>query len=195
MDKKIIDIPQQGYILAVRVWYMGEPMNHLYSRIHYGCEWPPGRPLKASCYAGIRINMKPGMHQKWWLPKHPSPPPLDGEENCSCGIYGVSNYMQLRQFSMVGLVWGFVALWGRIITTVGHDGQIEWRAEYAYPQAFVDFDGIIRSDFWGGSWLINYPTSLVPVDRRRLRLLAKNYGVPVLPYWPDGDEWRTGIRL
>lgn len=192
--KQVIKTPRQGYILAVRTWDLrasgsgpgdGYRLVARFSDTH----WPPGQPLEARC--GARPSefwARRGLDQgsRPWK-EHPSPPSLEADVPCLCGIYGVSSPDLLRASHVPrGVVWGYVALWGRVRTA--WKGRFrQWRAQYAYPQAIVNVDPEALDSyvcvFGVGGWTI--PGSLI------LEELAETYGIPLLEDW----VWETGVRI
>jgi len=87
--------------------------------------------------------------------EHPVP-----DESCSCGFYALSDASDLNStYSHHLYDHAVVKLWGRVIP-----GSRGWRAEYAAISAFLLTRG---------------------AERRRLRKLARAYGVPLLRSVPE----------
>lgn len=63
--------------------------------------------------------------------------------HCSCGIYAYKSRSdaELGENAPINIthVWGEVYLWGRVI-----EHKIGYRAQYAYPKAFINTGGIAR---------------------------------------------------
>ncbi|MDP8992895.1 MAG: hypothetical protein M3N31_07595 [Actinomycetota bacterium] len=112
--------PADDPVVGWRYWQLAEGQR-LRSVSHRRFEWPPGRPLRATCAAG----------------GHPAP-----AERCNCGIYAALDLATLRERGMClvpeALVVGEVALWGRVASD--GDGH---RGEYAYPKTVLLVDGTL----------------------------------------------------
>ena len=97
-------------VVGWRYWQLA-PSGLLRSVTQRRIEWPPGRPMRASCVVA----------------GHRAP-----DERCDCGVHGSADLDALRQHGLClapeGLVIGRVALWGRVVRD--HEG---WRGEYGEP--------------------------------------------------------------
>ncbi|HXF72831.1 MAG TPA: hypothetical protein VNO79_09525 [Actinomycetota bacterium] len=188
--------PRSGYVLGLRGWYLAQapapppPGSRtsvgLVSILEYSCRWPKGEPLVASC-------MRVPALARWAEPSHASPPRLADPEHCLCGIWAASDLVGiLRHWPVQGIVYGYVAIWGRVRTAWGPEGEREWRGEFAYPQAILapsyvdalaEAHGIERQPF---------PSRLLwprfSLEEEILASVVHDYGVPIVaePVWQPG---------
>lgn len=168
---------RDGWIRGIRYWTVSE-FYHGYrlSSVMYESVWPVGEPLRAMCRRSSELS---------WQKVQPHTTPYGKRSVCPCGIYGVDGIDLLVRFfpTRKGLVWGYVSLWGRIVTTYDELGRREWRAEFAYPDALVvtDIDKLIQREFSGKQ-------GTIPATEDLILELANTYSVPVL----DGFVLTTG---
>ncbi len=71
------------------------------------------------------------------LENHPAP-----ADDCNCGIHIAKSIPLALQYLMGGVVFGRVALWGKVI-----EGEHGYRGEFAYPTELYVFDEIEVADF------------------------------------------------
>lgn len=100
-----------GYVVGWRAWRVLPP-GYLVD-MNMRSVWEPGEALPAFCFASSARN--------WHLA------PV---VNCVCGYYAYTYPGPARRH---GMLYGPVALWGRVIT---HDTG--YRAEFAYPLGILD---------------------------------------------------------
>lgn len=172
-----------GWIRGIRYWFATSTPNGIALRsVVKHTEWPVGKPAVARCvrdYSLFSRNLR--------IPEHQSPMPshIVSPHRCRCGIYAVDGVDLLIKFPVTrrGLVWGYVNIWGTVITTFDQYGRREWRAQYAYPDAFVvsDIDDLISRE-------PDKSIHTVPANDDIIFELGERYGVPVV----RGFELTTG---
>lgn len=185
-------MPRETWLVGLRFWYAVETHEglRLGSITRRFVIWPPGQRLVAECHSRNRILTSSGLFSRppGYI-SHRSPPPI--ELNCECGIYAISHPQPLlhAHLASVDLVYGYVALWGRVLSMYEGD-YVEYRGQYAYPQAFVILPEEEARKLRGGG--IYYQSPMLPKTVAGtsdvLKQLAEAYGVPLL----EGFQWETG---
>jgi hypothetical protein len=93
-----------------------------------GTKWVPFEKLTAKCSGGVADPAYAGCRGI----------------HCHCGIYAYKTRLDAKDRdnkpSEITHVWGEVSLWGRVI-----EHRIGYRAQFAYPRAFVNTGGIAQS--------------------------------------------------
>lgn len=146
-------------VIGYKYWNT-EPSGLLQSPAYSSrSSWIPGKRTEAIC--------KYGQSSHFW-PEFFSGPkiPLD---SCTCGIYaysrGHATFQRCVEWGVrpdVHQIYGLVYLWGTVI--VCRDG---FRAQYAYPKAFI-YDPSIEGSLKKAQLSANlYGAELIPIDKVR----------------------------